>query len=89
MNPLPPNTDGASGGISWFYRTILKRVPRWEEYCYYHDWAYAAGGSEADRKIADKSLRNRMIEAGYPYKAWLFYIAVRLFGWSHFKYKRS
>jgi len=50
-----------------------------------HDYLYSCGGW-VSRKYADDVLYSFLIEQGYPkYKALPFYIAVRVFGSSHFE----
>ena len=50
-----------------------------------HDYLYSCGGWVV-RKYADDVLYSFLIERGYPkYKALPFYLAVRVFGASHFE----
>lgn len=86
LPPHPEGSNGCSGGVSWFYRNILHRAPVWEPACDLHDFDYAVGGTKEDRKRADKALRQRLFDAGRPIRAWVFYIAVRLFGARHFNW---
>lgn len=62
----PFTTDGCSGGMSWFWHTILKHAPPWEDCCFEHDKAYWQGGSKQDRKLADQKLFNCVKNNGYP-----------------------
>jgi len=58
--------------------------------CRFHDEAYAKGGSEDKRKIADVLLRldiaERLPKILKPI-AWIYYFAVRTFGGKFFRYK--
>lgn len=78
--------DGCSGGISKFWRKVIGTPPAWEECCNKHDVAYGWGGTEGDRKAADKELRNCMKKMGHPFRAQIYYMAVRVFGRRHFNY---
>lgn len=75
--------DGCSGGPSLFWRTLVGKGPAWEYCCDEHDLAYEQGGDSATRKWADGILRDCMLRAGYPLRAWIYYCAVRLFGAPH------
>ena len=51
-----------------------------------HDWLYHT--KEVDRKTADQIFLEALLVLGIPrWKAYLFYAAVRLFGWTHWKKK--
>jgi hypothetical protein len=53
----------------------------WRSACVKHDGAYYSGGSAADRKAADRALRDDMIKNGAPPAvANVYYGAVRLGG---------
>jgi hypothetical protein len=52
--------------------------------CNDHDVAYGRGGSDADRKNADKALYRRIKANGEPVRAWITYKGVRAFGWLFF-----
>ena len=78
--------DGCSAGISKFRRKVIGTPPAWEGCCDKHDEAYNWGGTEADRKEADKALRDCMKRMGHGIRAQLYYMAVRTFGRSHFNY---
>lgn len=56
--------DGCSAGISKFWRKVIGTPPAWEGCCDKHDEAYNWGGTEADRKEADKALRDCMKRMG-------------------------
>jgi len=49
--------------------------------CLAHDEAYLKGGSAADRKAADIALRTCMRSKGQKVACWIYYFAVRIFGW--------
>lgn len=76
----PFTTDGCSGGVSWFWKTILKRVLPWENACVKHDKKYWRGGTKDMRKAADLVLFQEVTKSGYPNCAILMFVAVRLFG---------
>jgi len=49
-----------------------------------HNWLYHT--QEVDRKTADRIFLEALLVLGIPrWKAYLFYAAVRLFGWTHWK----
>ena len=91
---LPLIINGCSGGLSWAYRLAFGRSVSCESCCDWHDVLYFIGGTEADRKRADRQLRNCVRHAGiYPdgligrlrrasrwLRSWLMYFAVRGFG---------
>ena len=54
--------------------------------CQAHDKAYRAGGDRQDRKLADIQLRTCMQASGQKVLCWVYYFAVRLFGWTGFKW---
>ena len=52
-----------------------------------HDWLYYT--KEVDRKTADRIFLEALLVLGIPrWKAYLFYAAVRLFGWTHWEKKK-
>ena len=65
--------------------------------CYEHDYNYAVGGSEADRRMADWGFyiamiqdTKRLVWFRQPFarlNAWIFYQAVRMFGKKHYNYQ--
>ena len=77
----------------------MRRVHR--RYCYFlddrkysrawgckaHDNSYGwlGGGSEADRRAADRALLDHMRSQGDP-AAWPAFVFVRLFGWAYYNY---
>jgi hypothetical protein len=85
--PLPENTDGCSGGISSFYRKVLRKAPPWEGCCIDHDKAYRAGGRWRDRLRADLALGRCVWKAGYPSIGVVMFVAVRVFGSPFFPMK--
>ena len=47
-----------------------------------HDWIFDT--HVLTRALADRYFRMKLIENGFPrWKAWLSYLGVRAFGWSH------
>lgn len=81
-----PYRDGCSAGVSWFYRNILKKVPRWEACCDAHDKLYKPGGTSNQRAAADRALYKCMATLDSPFAAALFWIVVRLGGTPFFPY---
>ena len=89
-------SDGCSGGLSWVYTLGGKQIScHW--CCICHDFLYELGGGKAARKEADKLLRECAAKAGKfegwraPFRrgwrwfrSWVMYVAVRVFGGSHF-----
>ena len=73
-------TDGCSGGMSWFWKYILKKQLPWEEACIAHDKKYWCGGTCNMRKSADYALLRAVVQTGHPYFAMVMYVAVRAFG---------
>ena len=54
-----------------------------------HDFRYSVGGTEHDRKEADKDYRRMLRQAGMSaVKAYAEYKAVRWFGKKHFNYEK-
>ena len=76
----PFTTDGCSGGMSWFWRTVLRRPLPWEGACESHDRTYWKGGTRDARRTADMVLATRVLQRGYPIMAALMYYAVRIGG---------
>ena len=53
-----------------------------------HDYLYAHGSTPLDKKIADEVLFAAMVTNGNNwYQRWGFYLAVRIFGGTHFKFR--
>lgn len=77
------NGCGGAGEISSAWRSVLGTPPPWEGCCDEHDLAYSQGGPAEWRAWADKLLRQCMIRRGYLVRAWLYWLAVRLFGAEH------
>jgi hypothetical protein len=83
--------NGCGGKGGWF-----KPIHWWNisEDCDAHDFAYFCGGTNKDRKIADKLLRKAILSRCanaplykrwyYKIQAWLYYEAVRAFGAKYF-----
>ncbi|MDP6343566.1 MAG: hypothetical protein QF578_19175 [Alphaproteobacteria bacterium] len=78
--PKPFTTDGCSGGMSWAWRTFLRRPPPWEGECVTHDRAYWQGGSPDERRESDRILAAAVARRGYPIIAAALYYAIRLGG---------
>jgi hypothetical protein len=84
------SSDGCSGGMSWFWRAIIGKPPPWEGCCVAHDWHYWQGGTRADRREADRSLRECVQRQARDYAlvgfclvwciAWLMWAGVRICG---------
>jgi hypothetical protein len=55
--------------------------------CSMHDIDYDKGGTKQERKKADQYLRDCIKAHGHPYKAYIYYMGVRLFGWMFFNKK--
>lgn len=72
--------DGCSGGVTAFYTRFLGRDIGCRYCCDEHDVAYYEGGMWIDRKLADRRFRQCVYDSGRPIRAWLFWVAVRLFG---------
>ena len=77
-------TDGCSGGLSKAWRLLTGHGPPFGECCCAHDHAYWRGGSNTERADADTALRICVAGQGYFMWAWVIWVAVRLFGGSHF-----
>ena len=73
-------SNGCSGGVTRFYKRFLGRDIGCRYCCDEHDLAYAEGGNEADRELADFRFWLCMVESGRALRAWLFWLAVRGFG---------
>jgi hypothetical protein len=79
--PIKPfETDGCSGGMSWLWRNVARRLPPWEAHCVEHDKAYWRGGNQEARQKADLKLAAGVMQSGYPIMSSLMYYAVRLCG---------
>ncbi|ARB89445.1 hypothetical protein A6J38_02410 [Haemophilus influenzae] len=52
--------------------------------CHQHDRDYGIHGT-ISRADADKRLRECLIAQRYPFKAWIFWVIVRLLGWIFYK----
>lgn len=86
-------SDACSGGLSRFYRKLLEQPISCRWCCVCHDFLYGVGGTDKDRRAADRLLRDCAARAGKftgwrgPLRrvwrlarAWVMYAAVRLFG---------
>lgn len=84
--------NGCGGKGGWVRPPALRsRV-----FCDRHDVAYFAGGTEDDRRVADRRLYERIKQDAserpwwqqptFRMQAWLYYRAVRLFGRRYFHY---
>lgn len=55
-----------------------------------HDWRYTVGGDEAQRKAIDAQYREDLKADGQRFVLrWLEWLAVRIFGRSHFNYTKE
>ena len=54
--------------------------------CGAHDEAYAIGGTERDRRQADRTFFRCILNEGRPLVASIYYFGVRMFGWLFFNY---
>ena len=91
---LPLVSNGCSGGLSWVY-ALGGNTISCEQCCHIHDIDYELGGTRADRKAADRRLRDCAAKAGNcppgwkgtarkawrGFRAWVIWAAVRCFGW--------
>jgi len=59
----PFTTDGCSGFMSFFWRTVLRKPPPWEGCCFAHDKTYWQGGPKELRLKADTEVM-RCVAAG-------------------------
>lgn len=73
--------NGCSGGVSWLSRAVAGRDVSYRYCCDEHDLAYYEGGSQADRALADYRFWACVRDSGRLLRAWIFWLAVRLFGW--------
>lgn len=74
-------SDGCSGAPDWAGPIDIRSS------CFWHDWAYAKGGSEADRHRADSNLWHNIRACGGSWwLATIYWLEVRRFGFSHFHY---
>ncbi len=79
-----PN-EFTSDGCSLFPDGTLNDRSRWCECCFKHDIAYWRGGTEDERKVADKALRACVLErTGNKALADMMYEGVRVGGSSAF-----
>jgi hypothetical protein len=77
-------TSWRGNGPNWLFRAC----------CFEHDYNYAKGGTEADRRWADWGFYQAMVKDTHrlswwiqPFariQAWIFYKSVRIFGKKHF-----
>lgn len=77
--------DGASTPrILW---SIVEPLGKQAKPACLHDWLYAGGVS---RFIADCVFREALVVVGVPFwKTWLVWLAVRLFGGSHYRVAKN
>lgn len=86
-------SDACSGGLSWFYKALMKQDISCHWCCVCHDFLYSVGGEARHRKAADILLRECAASAGKfsgrrapfrrvwrSFRAWVMYAAVRVFG---------
>lgn len=81
-----PYADGCSGGMSWFYRNVLGKLPVWEGCCDTHDKAYERGGTSDQRMMADGKLRDCVAATDHVVDAWIMWAAVRVGGQPFFPF---
>lgn len=81
--------NGCSGGVTWFYRTFMGRDIGCRYCCDEHDVAYEEGGNANDRRLADERFRLCVRDSGRPVRAWIFWIAVRLFAARYWNWKKD
>jgi len=48
--------------------------------CIEHDKLYEIGGTDEDRLLADRQLKECIKEKGHNYKSFVYYVGVRIFG---------
>lgn len=76
------------GGKKRYYCTGWHNAPtNINNCCHQHDRDYGINGT-VSRAEADKRLRECLLLQGYPIKAWVFWVIVRLFGGFFYKKKR-
>jgi len=67
---------------------IFKWRDKFNKAAVVHDWLYHT--KEVDRKTADRIFLEGLLVLGIPrWKAYLFYVTVRLFGWTHWRKKQG
>lgn len=76
----PYVSDGCSGGMSWFWRKVLRSEPPWEGCCFTHDLAYRTGGTRKERSLADLAMLVCVATNGHPIWAFVMWVAVRVGG---------
>lgn len=92
---LAATTNGCGAKTGWMsYLPLPQGHAR--IHCDQHDVAYKRGATKRDRLIADQMLLEGMLEdmrsmrwwqrPGFWYKAWLYYVAVRIFCADMFHY---
>ena len=80
IDELPGIIDGCSGGLSWIYVLAGRRISC-EHCCDLHDLRYQLGGAPAQRREADRELRDCAAVGGWrTVRAWVMYGAVRVGG---------
>lgn len=96
--PIPVGTVSDGASVPWVLRKFWPAVGGWYDRATLgHDWRY--GEKNCTRKEADAELANnmradsRMVPRGFIFAAWawitcfVFYYAVRAFGW--WKWRKS
>jgi hypothetical protein len=84
--PAGFETDFAS--IPKIFMPFLKWRDKFNKAAVVHDYLYST--KEVDRKTADRIFLEGLVILGIPkWKAYLFYIVVRLFGWTHWRKKKQ
>jgi len=85
LPPLPSDSNGCSGGVSWFWRTVTHRVPVFERCCYRHDRAYRRGGIWSDRAQDDRDL-GACVSRDDPFAGSVMFLFVVTFGQVHYPF---
>ncbi len=76
----PELAEFTSDGCSYSPDGTPITTDAWLECCEEHDFHYWKGGTEADRKLADNSLKQCVEKKGYQVTSYLMYLGVRLGG---------
>ncbi len=71
-------SKACSGGLSCLWKKFYGEHPPFETSCKSHDLDYRQGRRR--RSEADRLLRVRVADKGYPVLAWVMWLSVRIFG---------
>lgn len=90
-----PNGCGCASGFFKYLKPPYYKY--FHDDCVYHDTLYNEGGTEKDRKYADKKLFRKMVKRSLGLNPWRttwrtlialsYYVVVRLFGRKYYNYK--